>query len=50
MAVFIGTSGWSYDHWVGVLYPKSAKSLERLDAYLRELQLHEEQPDARPDA
>src|SRR5689334_13823305 len=35
MAVLIGTSGWSYDHWVGVLYPKSASSLERLDAYVR---------------
>src|SRR5918998_2446983 len=35
MAVLIGTSGWSYDHWVGILYPKSAKSLERLDAYAR---------------
>ena len=22
MAVHIGTSGWSYDHWVGVLYPQ----------------------------
>jgi uncharacterized protein YecE (DUF72 family) len=33
MAVYIGTSGWSYDHWVGVLYPKSATSLQRLDAY-----------------
>src|SRR4051812_2534160 len=36
MAVFIGTSGWSYDHWVGVLYPKKASSLQRLDAYARE--------------
>ena len=36
MAVYIGTSGWSYDHWVGVLYPKSASSLERLDAYARQ--------------
>jgi uncharacterized protein YecE (DUF72 family) len=35
MAVYIGTSGWSYDHWVGVLYPKSASSLERLAAYAR---------------
>src|SRR3954466_5617312 len=35
MAVHLGTSGWSYDHWVGVLYPKSASSLERLDAYTR---------------
>src|SRR4051794_41940792 len=35
MAVFIGTSGWSYDHWVDVLYPRAASSLERLDAYAR---------------
>ena len=21
MTVRIGTSGWSYDHWAGVLYP-----------------------------
>ena len=35
MAVYIGTSGWSYDHWVDILYPKSASSLERLDAYAR---------------
>ena len=35
MAVHIGTSGWSYDHWVDILYPKSASSLERLDAYAR---------------
>src|SRR5688500_10525140 len=35
MAVHIGTSGWSYDHWVGVLYPKGASSLGRLDAYAR---------------
>src|SRR3954466_9906004 len=35
MAAFIGTSGWSHDHWVGVLYPRKASSLERLDAYAR---------------
>ncbi len=35
MAVYIGTSGWSYDHWVDILYPNSASSLERLDAYAR---------------
>ena len=35
MSVRIGTSGWSYDHWVGVLYPKSSTSLGRLDAYAR---------------
>lgn len=35
MAVLVGTSGWSYDHWVGVLYPREASSLARLDAYAR---------------
>lgn len=35
MAIHIGTSGWSYDHWVGVLYPRKASSLERLDAYAK---------------
>jgi uncharacterized protein YecE (DUF72 family) len=35
MAVHIGTSGWSYDEWVNVLYPRTASSLERLDAYSR---------------
>ena len=38
MAAYIGTSGWSYDHWVGILYPKAASSLERLDAYARRFQ------------
>lgn len=35
MAVLVGTSGWSYDHWIDVLYPRSADSLGRLDAYGR---------------
>ena len=35
MSIHIGTSGWSYDHWEGVLYPHEASSLERLDAYAR---------------
>ena len=35
MAVFIGSSGWSYDHQVGVFHPKSASSPERLDADAR---------------
>ncbi len=35
MATEIGTSGWSYDHWQGILYPPGASSLERLDAYAR---------------
>src|SRR4051812_891741 len=36
MAAYIGTSGWSYDHWVGVLYPRKASSLGRLDSYARD--------------
>ena len=35
MSVHIGTSGWSYDHWVDILYPRKASSLGRLDAYAR---------------
>ena len=35
MPIHIGTSGWSYDHWQGVLYPSGTSSLERLDAYAR---------------
>ena len=35
MAIHIGTSGWSYDHWQGILYPKGASSLKRLDFYTR---------------
>lgn len=38
MAIHIGTSGWSYDHWVDILYPRKASSLERLDAYARKFQ------------
>jgi uncharacterized protein YecE (DUF72 family) len=38
MAVHIGTSGWSYDHWNGVLYPESAPPRERLDYYIRQFQ------------
>jgi len=26
MIVHIGTSGWSYDHWQGVLYPPPANA------------------------
>jgi uncharacterized protein YecE (DUF72 family) len=37
MAVLVGTSGWSYDEWVNVLYPRKASSLERLDAYAQKL-------------
>jgi uncharacterized protein YecE (DUF72 family) len=30
MGIYIGTSGWSYDHWQGVLYPHGASAPERL--------------------
>lgn len=32
----IGTSGWSYDHWAGVLYPPGLPAAERLAAYVAE--------------
>jgi uncharacterized protein YecE (DUF72 family) len=34
VAVHIGTSGWSYAHWEGVLYPAGLASHRRLDYYL----------------
>ena len=34
MAVHIGTSGWSYAHWDGVLYPGGLPAQRRLDYYL----------------
>jgi uncharacterized protein YecE (DUF72 family) len=30
MAIFIGTSGWSYRHWEGVLYPPRTRLYDRL--------------------
>ncbi len=36
MAVHIGTSGWSYAHWDGVLYPPGLPTAHRLDHYARE--------------
>jgi uncharacterized protein YecE (DUF72 family) len=33
VAIHIGTSGWSYNHWAGIVYPQSASSLERFGAY-----------------
>ena len=35
MAVRIGTSGWSYDHWDGVLYPPGTRPADRLAHYVR---------------
>lgn len=33
MSVHIGTSGWSYDHWAGVLYPPGLPAANRLSRY-----------------
>ena len=33
MTINIGTSGWSYDHWTGVLYPPGAPPHDRLNLY-----------------
>jgi uncharacterized protein YecE (DUF72 family) len=35
VAVHIGTSGWSYDHWDGVLYPPGTPARDRLAHYVR---------------
>ncbi|MGY1708685.1 DUF72 domain-containing protein [Geodermatophilus sp. SYSU D00758] len=35
MAVRVGTSGWSYDHWDGVLYPPGTPPRDRLAHYVR---------------
>jgi uncharacterized protein YecE (DUF72 family) len=35
MAIHIGTSGWSYDHWNGVLYPPGTRAADRLEIYAR---------------
>jgi uncharacterized protein YecE (DUF72 family) len=32
----IGTSGWSYDHWAGVLYPAGLPAAKRLTHYAQE--------------
>jgi uncharacterized protein YecE (DUF72 family) len=34
LAVHVGTSGWSYAHWEGVLYPHGLRPERRLDYYL----------------
>jgi len=33
--IYIGTSGWHYDHWTGPFYPADLKSGERLAYYAR---------------
>ena len=34
MTVRVGTSGWSYDHWAGVLYPPNLPAARRLARYV----------------
>ncbi|BCM93455.1 hypothetical protein IAD21_05346 [Abditibacteriota bacterium] len=34
MGIYIGTSGWSYDHWQNVLYPSEIDPRARLDYYV----------------
>lgn len=36
VAIHIGTSGWSYDHWQGVLYPQGVRPADRLAYYARQ--------------
>lgn len=36
MTSWIGTSGWSYEHWTGVLYPPGMPPRDRLAAYTAE--------------
>src|SRR3954447_7481149 len=38
MKVHIGTSGWSYDHWQGVLYPHGVAPWQRLEDYVKQFQ------------
>ena len=35
MSIYIGTSGWSYGHWDGVLYPHGTPAGARLDHYVQ---------------
>lgn len=38
MAIHIGTSGWSYDHWQGILYPDPTPVHDRLAYYVPHFQ------------
>jgi uncharacterized protein YecE (DUF72 family) len=35
---WVGTSGWSYDHWDGVLYPPGTPPAHRLGVYVQEFE------------
>lgn len=34
MSIHVGTSGWSYEHWNGIIYPQGSKPWSRLGYYL----------------
>ncbi|MEG4397222.1 DUF72 domain-containing protein [Microcoleus sp. BROC3] len=38
MSVHIGTSGWNYDPWPGVLYPHQLPPCKELDRYIQQYQ------------
>jgi uncharacterized protein YecE (DUF72 family) len=38
MCIHIGTSGWSYDHWQGIVYPHGSAPWERLRYYIQQYQ------------
>src|SRR3954465_7699929 len=38
MSIHIGTSGWSYDHWHGILYPHGVAPWDRLGYYVQQYQ------------
>ena len=38
MSIYIGTSGWSYDHWHGVIYPHGIYPRDRLPYYAQRFQ------------
>jgi uncharacterized protein YecE (DUF72 family) len=35
MVTYIGTSGWSYNHWQGIFYPPELPVSQRLDYYVQ---------------
>jgi uncharacterized protein YecE (DUF72 family) len=39
--LYIGTSGWSYEDWIGPFYPKGIKKGKMLDFYVQEFNLVE---------
>ena len=41
MAIHVGTSGWSYPHWNGVLYPSNLPPAHRLAHYIQRFQTAE---------